>query len=301
MTSTPTTDVRLASRHRGWLFAALGMLVVSTDSIFIRWADTDTWTLVCLVGVFSAAVLAVYARAVTGVGPRTALAGQWCPALTVAALTTGSLVFFTLAINNTTIANVVAIIASVPAVTAYIAWLVLGERTLTVIKVAMAVAIGGVVLIVAGSLGAPSITGDLYAFAAAVSFSGSVTVWRKYPAMGRPYVLALGSVMLIAVSLPQAQLDGVPRRVWMAAALMGGVFNVAGRILYATASRYAPAGEVGLFAPVETVAAIIWAWIFFAEPPSGRAVLGAVIIIVAIFCGTVIANRSVTNVPTGYS
>ena len=43
----------IEGRQRGWVLAALGMLLVSTDSYFVRLADIDGWTMAFLVSVVS--------------------------------------------------------------------------------------------------------------------------------------------------------------------------------------------------------------------------------------------------------
>ena len=74
---------------------------------------------------------------------------------------------------------------------------------------------------------------------------------------------------------------------------MGFVFNPLGRLLHTHAPRYAPASEVAMFTPVETVAASIWAWIGFSEVPETWTVVGGVIVIVGMLYGTL--GRSVPD------
>ena len=48
-----TERLRLQGRSRGWLFAGCGMLVVSTDSFFVRWSRAEVWDLVFWVALIS--------------------------------------------------------------------------------------------------------------------------------------------------------------------------------------------------------------------------------------------------------
>jgi drug/metabolite transporter (DMT)-like permease len=57
-------------------------------------------------------------------------------------------------------------------------------------------------------------------------------------------------------------------------------------MLYSAAPRYVPTAEVALFAPVETVAATIWAWLAFAEVPATQTVIGGIIVLGAIALAT---------------
>ena len=51
--SAPDADVR----RRGWLLAALGMLLVSTDSLFIRLSEARAWDMAFLVALFALPIM----------------------------------------------------------------------------------------------------------------------------------------------------------------------------------------------------------------------------------------------------
>ena len=109
----------------------------------------------------------------------------------------------------------------------------------------------------------------------------------------------MSSATMAVVCAPFASLAGAPGRVFVAAGLMGLLFNPLGRVSYTTAPRYAPTAEVALFSPVETVAATTWAWLFFSERPSVGTVVGGAVVLAAVIYGTV-GGRSVGSrrVPT---
>ena len=280
----------IEDRQRGWALAAFGMLMVSTDSLFIRAADFDAWTIAFVFGVASTIALTTVAL-VTSPDPLRVMARRSpMPLLLVAVLASTSQLAFTGAVNNTAVSNVVVIVAATPVLAAVLARVALGERTEPRVIVAIVAVIAGIGLVVSGSLGQPTIDGDLLAVLAIVLFSCSVIVWRRHPELNRPLALAASSAVMAVVALPMASLDDAPWRVFVAAGAMGLAFNPIGRMSYSTAPKYAPAAEVALFAPVETVAATAWAWIFFAERPSTRTVVGGAIVIGAVLFGTV-GNR----------
>ena len=279
-------------RQRGWALAAFGMLMVSTDSLFIRAADFDAWTIAFVFGVASTISLTTVAL-VTSPGPlaRTIRADP-IPLLLVAALASTSQLAFTGAVNNTAVSNVVVIVAATPVLAAVLARVTLGETTEPRVIAAIVAVIVGIGIVVSGSLGEPTIDGDLLAVLAIVLFSTSVVVWRRHPELNRPLALAASSAAMAVIAFPLASLGDAPWRVFVAAGAMGLLFNPIGRMSYSTAPRYAPAAEVALFAPVETVAATAWAWIFFSEEPSIRTVVGGCVVIGAVLSGTVGNRRS---------
>lgn len=262
------------------------MLLVSTDSFFIRRADFDSWTVAFVFGIASTVALSIAFGFTSREPARAAFARCPVPIVGVAVLSAATQICFTAAVNHTAVANVVVIVAATPVVAAVLAWLVLRERTDPQVTVAIAVAVGGIVLVVSGSIGDPTLDGDLLAVAAIVLFSFSILIWRRHPDMNRPLALAASSAVMAATTAPFAAVGDAPARVFVAAGLMGLVFNPLGRISYSSAVRYAPTAEVALFTPIETVAATAWAWIFFAEQPSMRTIAGGLVVVGAVFLGT---------------
>lgn len=264
--------------------------MVSTDSLFIRAADFDAWTIAFVFGVTSTVSLLTVAASTTREPLGAAVRRAPAPLVAVALLASASQLAFTGAVNNTAVSNVVVIVAATPVLAAIFARLALGERTERRVVVAIVAVFAGIGLVVSGSLGQPTLDGDLLAVLAIVLFSISVIVWRRHPELNRPLALAASSAAMAVIALPLASLGDAPTRVFLAAGAMGLVFNPIGRMSYSTAPKYAPAAEVALFAPVETVAATAWAWIFFSEAPSARTVTGGAIVIGAVLFGTV-GNR----------
>ena len=67
--------------------------------------------------------------------------------------------------------------------------------------------------------------------------------------------VAASSATMALVTAPFASIGDAPLRVFVAAGLMGLIFNPIGRISYASAPKYVPVADVALFTPIETVAA----------------------------------------------
>lgn len=209
------------------------------------------------------------------------------PLVVVGVLAGVSQTAFIAAVTHTAVANVVTIVASAPIVAALVGWTVFGERVGSRVWTAIGVTVIGIVVVVAGSFGSPTLDGDLLAVLAIVAFGISINVWRRYPDMSVFVGLALSAVFMLVVSAFFAHpLSLEPRAYWSAIG-MGMVFNPLGRICHASAPRYAPAAEVALFTPLETIAASIWAWWAFSEQPPTQTVVGATIIILGVVYGTI--------------
>ncbi len=268
------------------------MLAVSTDSLFVRLSEAGAVDMAFLVSAFSLPVFLALSRIFDTEGISQSIKGSAAALFGVAALSAISQVSFITAITRTAVANVVVIVAAAPVAAALAARLILGERTSPRVWVAMAMTGIGIGIVVAPSVGSPSLDGDLLALLAIIAFAINLALWRRHPFLSRYVGLAIGAAIVLVVTAPFTSLDSLEPRSFAAAAAMGLLFSPAGRIAHSSAPRFAPAAEVALFAPVETVAATIWAWIAFAEPPKTATVIGGVIIVVGVFYGTFGSARS---------
>lgn len=208
------------------------------------------------------------------------------PLVASSLLNTVSVTMFIVAVGLTTVANTVAIIAAAPIAAAVVARLIIGERPTSRIWWAIAGSVVGILVIVAGSIGAGSVTGDAAAVVAVLAFAGNVTLWRRYPAISRLGVIGLGGLFTALVTFVPANPFAVDGRALAILAIMGLLTGPAGRVSLASSTRYLPAAQVGLFTPVETVAATAWAWLFLSEAPPTATVVGGIVVIVSVLYGS---------------
>ncbi len=278
------------SRRLGWGLAALGMLLVSTDSLWVRVSGADALTIAFIVSVL--ALLLYGAMALRHASASWAsLRADTRPLLAIGVLGAISQLTFISAITHTEVPNVVAIVASAPVLAAAFAWMVLRERTSPRVAVGIALTVVGIGMVVSSSIGSPNLFGDFLALVAVICFAASTVIWRRHRDMSRTVGLALGAVLVVIPTVFVVDLGGLDAPAWAAILAMGLVCNPLGRLSYSTAPKYAPAGEVALFAPVETVAGIVWAAVFLSEYPALVTVAGAVIVIFGMLYATVLDRR----------
>lgn len=275
-------------RRVGWALAAGGMLLVSTDSYFVRLGDAPGATMAFLMACGSTVTLGVAALWSRSSGDSVAVRARHAPQalLLVAVLSAATQLAFIVAVTRSSVSNVVVIVAGAPLVAAIAAAVLLGERPRRRVQFAIAMTTVGIAAVMSGSLGTPSLDGDLLAVLAIVCFALSIVAWRRHPNLDRPLTLATGSVIMAIGTLPMVDWSAIDARALIAGALMGLIANPAGRLLYSSAPRFAPAAEVAVFAPVETVAATVWAWLAFAEAPTLRTSLGGLIVIASVLVAT---------------
>lgn len=101
--------------------------------------------------------------------------------------------------------------------------------------------------------------------------------------------IAFVACLPLAVSGPAVHVEAVAVIVWL------GVFQVGlGYVCLTRSIRHVPAVEAATLLLIEPVLNPIWAWLIHGEQPSGRALTGGAIIMVAAFAGSWWQARSVT-------
>jgi drug/metabolite transporter (DMT)-like permease len=287
---------RLTDRQTGVILALSGVLLISLDSLWIRLSEAGSWDVAFWVGLFTFLVISIVLPVRTGDSIVTVIRRDRVPLVASSLLNTCSVTMFIVAVGLTTVANTVAIIAAAPIAAAVVARLIIGERPATRTWWAIAGSVAGILVIVAGSIGAGSVAGDGAAVIAVLAFAGNVTLWRKFPGISRLAVIGLGGLFIALVTYVPAnpfELDG---RALAILAIMGLLTGPAGRVALASSTRHLPAAQVGLFTPVETVAATAWAWLFLGESPPTLTVLGGIIVIVSVLYGSYRRPDVPTNV-----
>jgi drug/metabolite transporter (DMT)-like permease len=278
MTDGPARDHRL-----GLALCALAALFWSTGGIFIRTITADLMTMLFWRGLFSgSAVLAVLlimeGRAIWPI----LRALRW-PALAVCVFSAMSMICGIGSMRFTTIAEALIIYATVPFVTAGVAWIAIGERPSSRTLLASLIALAGVAIMLKNASWDGSLFGKLLAFGMTLSMAGMTTIMRRHP--GVPMLPAMaGSAWLCSLfafwfaaplTISSSDLPLV--------AVFGIVQNATGLVLYAIGSKKVPAAEATLVAALEVPFTPLWVWLFLGETPDGAVLLGGTIVLTALF------------------
>ena len=219
------------NRRLGTGLAFFGMLGISTDSLFIRLADTDGFDITFWIGVFTATILFAVVIIRDRRSPIQLIrAGGW-PLWLAGALQAVSTCVFVLAVTQTSVSNVVVIIAAAPIIAAVLSTLILQEPSPRRIWIAVIGVGAGVLLVVSGSIGGGAIVGDLLALLAITIFGFSLVLLRRFPSIDRVAMVALGGVGMALIAVGPATIFGHTGRTWVALVLMGFLFGPLGRVL----------------------------------------------------------------------
>lgn len=194
-----------------------------------------------------------------------------------------SLVFLTMALHKSPIADVMFTLAAIPILTALIAWAALRERIEKVTWIAMIGAAMGVALMVAGHLTGGSIKGVSLSIGCAVTVSIFAVILRWGRDLNMIPMFAVGSFIAAAIAAPFSfkgpSLNGENIAILL---FWGGLVSPVYYSLFVIASRHIRAGELMLVVPLETILAVLLAWLILSEIPSTNSLLGGILVIAAV-------------------
>ena len=196
-----------------------------------------------------------------------------------------SLLFLTMALHNSPIANVMFTLALVPILTALIAWVTLRERIDKVTWIAMVGAATGVTLMVIGHLNSSGIKGVGLSVGCAVTVSLFAVILRWGRNLNMIPMFAAGSLIAAAIALPFS-LNGpsLSDGNIVILCLWAGLVSPLYYSLFVVASRHIPAAELMLAVPLETILSVLLAWLVLAEIPSSNTLLGGIIVVSGVSC-----------------
>lgn len=285
MSSSPIVDQSSARNLylRGILLAAAGMTVISPDGMLLHMVQTASiWDVLFWrsfgMGITLALVLvALYRRRLPAL-----LRAQGWAGLMAALLMTAANFLFVIAMLNTSVANTLVILATMPFWSALLGLVLIGEAVRRRTWIAIAVALVGIVVIVSGSFGGGTLLGDMAALGAALAHGLNLVVLRRAGDRDMTAALALSGFLVAVVCLPFLQPATMTPRDWWVLGALGFIILPLALTLFLSGARYAPAAEVALLSLVETVLGPLWAWAALGEAPSVRALIGGTLVIVAV-------------------
>jgi len=188
---------------------------------------------------------------------------------------------FIVALNHTTVANVLFIQAAAPVAASLLARAFLGEPIAPRTWVAMLVAIGGVGLMI-GSPSGGELPGDLLALVMMFSFAVAIVITRARRDISMAPATCLAQFMLLVVATPFANPSQVGPRDLLLLITLGAFQMGFGLLLFTVGARLIPASEVAMITLLEVVLGPLWVWLFLSENPGTASLVGGAIVIAAV-------------------
>jgi drug/metabolite transporter (DMT)-like permease len=272
-------------QRRGQIYVALAAVAWSTAGVLQRQLSLDTSTQVFGRAVFAGVALLAYVAVVDRGRVRQAFTSVGRGGVGVALCVAIASASFIAALDRTSVARVLFILAIAPVLAALLARLTLGEPISGRTIPAMVLALAGVALMV-GSPGEGSLLGDGLSLAAAFAFATMIVITRWRHDVSMAPATCLSQFLLVVAFMPFASPGeiGGDDVGWLAALGIGQIGL--GFALLTVGARLIPAAQVGLITLLEVVLGPLWVWLALHERPSTLTLVGGAIVIVAIVLQT---------------
>ncbi len=270
---------RVSPHLYGTLLTALGVLVLTPDGLIIRLIHVDAWTILFWRGIFfSIGILGFYflrfrlrtVDLIRMMGWR-----GWQAAVLFASST----IFFVNAIQTTSVANVLVIIATAPLFSALISRVFLKEHIAPSTWIAILISCGGIAVLFVGSLSDGNSIGDFYALASSISIASQITTVRQSKHIDMVPSLGLSGLLFAVFALPFASPSSVSIQDLSYLALLGLFILPIAFGLITIGPRYIPAAEVSLLMLLETFLGPIWVWLVLGESAEVETIFGGALVL----------------------
>lgn len=276
-------------QRQSWVGAALlaaSAAAYSSAGFFTRLIDVDASTMLFWRGLFAGAFLfAMLAwrergrvvAAILAIG-RDGVVISLCSALAT--------VCFLNAFRLSSVAEVMVIDATIPFVTAGMAWLVLGEREDRITLAATLAAVAGVAVMTgfAGSGGdaVGHVAGNLLAFAMAVLMALVLVLIRRNLGVSMLPAVGLSAFLCALFVSPWAMPLAVGGEELLLLALFGTTQFGLGLLLLSLGTPLVSATRGALIGTLQTPLGTLWVWLAFGEAPAAATLAGGAIVMAAV-------------------
>lgn len=271
-------------QHRiGLLLVAGAALAWSSSGLFVRSISADLMTMLFWRGIFSGAAVFVLFLAMERERSLGILRSLRWPTLAVALLSATGMITGIGALRNTTVADAMVIYATVPFMTAGLAYMVIGEKPSRSTLIGSTVALFGVGVMLWGAEMGGSLFGQFLAVLMTLSMAGFTTIMRQHREVPMLPAMALSAWICSFACFWFADPTSISQSDLLLCIAFGILQNAAGLALYTFGSKRVPAAEATLLAALEVPFTPLWVFVFLGEAPSMQTLLGGGIVLAALF------------------
>lgn len=194
------------------------------------------------------------------------------------AISSGS---FLLALNHTTVANVLFMQAAAPMMAALLGWGLLHERIDGRTWAALGLAAVGVALMAAGSFDAGAAAVGL-PFLMTASFAAVIVIARHRRDVSMMPATCASQVLVVLACLPFVAPGSATGSDWAILAALGiGQMGV-GLAFLTIGARLIPPAQVAVISLLEIVLGPLWVWLAYDERPGLTTVAGGLVVVAAV-------------------
>jgi len=281
MNKTPRLG-SLSDRGKGILMSLGGVFVLSPDSLLIRLAGLNDYTLIFYRGLFPifaiSLILLLYYRtrfvgALLRIGWPGVLNGVFFAAVNIS---------FISAIQRTSVANTLLFLSSAPIFAAILSLIVLRENQRPSTWLIIALSLLSIFIIGWGSYGSSGLLGDAYALCCALVTACSAVLIRYKKDVDLVPSVIIGSFFTACYGLSQSPELSISVIQLFYLGIIGFILIPFAFIMLTIAPRLANSAEVQLVYLLESILGPLWVWMVIREAPSLNTIVGGSMLLLSV-------------------
>jgi drug/metabolite transporter (DMT)-like permease len=277
-----------ASPRAGVAIVAVSALIFSTGGLIVRsFQVSDSWTIIFWRSLAAGAFLLAFIALRHGRQAITQFRRMGWPGVGVGACLAASSIALVVALNLTTVADVLVTMSSSPLIAAVLGSVALRERVPARTWAAILATMAGIAVMVSDSYGRGSLAGNLIALVIAASMAVSIVIMRRHRGISMVPAMCLGAVMAGAIALPLAA-PAAPNAhdAWLLLLFGAGQLGV-GMALLAIGTPLVRAATAALLLTLEPILGPVWVWLVIGEAPGAAALAGGGVVLASLIAHTV--------------
>ena len=282
----------LTAQQKGSLLAFVGVMFITPDSLFIRLASIETWSLLFYRGAIPfitvlLSLLIIYKSNFFKIFLSTGYPGI---AYSITFALTN--ITFIISIQNTNVANTLVMVALAPMLSAILGLIFLKENPERKTWIAIIITTLAAIYIFYDSIQIGNFLGDIFGLITALGLAVGAVIVRSAKnrnlvpsaVVGKLFVAIIAFFFVESFELSNKDLIIVPAMCILCVAIPF--------VLVTIAPRFITAAEVNLFFLLETILGPIWVWMVIKEQPTLETIQGGLIIILTIAIHSVLAIKN---------
>jgi drug/metabolite transporter (DMT)-like permease len=283
---TGTSGLERRRAREGQLAIVVAAVAWSTAGLAQRELDANPATQVAGRAVFAGLALFAIVLATERRGTLAAFRSMGRSGLALAVFLAISSGAFLLALNYTTVANVLFMQAAAPMMAALLGWVLLSEPIDGRTWVALVLAGAGVLLMAAGSFDAGT-TAVVLPLVVTAAFAAVIVIARHRREVSMMPATCASQVLVVAACLPFLSLGSASGSDWAVLAALGIGQMGLGLAFLTIGARLIPPAQVAIISLLEVVLGPLWVWLAYDERPAAATVAGGAIVVAAVVVQTV--------------
>lgn len=276
---------RLAERNPksfGILLTLGGVMIFVPDALVMRLIGGDMLALAFWRGLLAGSIFLLGNLILA---PQTMPAkGKWFDrkGLLIIGLNAGGVLSWCSAMQYTSAANALLVLAVAPFLAAILSCFLLKERIDRATALAIALVFAGVLIIGSGSLGHGRLLGDAFALLNALTIASYYVTLRTTGRRNMLPHLAVGSILGGLLAVPFADFEPVSAEQVLLIFVSGAIILPGAAGLLMLGPRYLPAPEVSMITLLEVILGPLLVWAVIGENPGQMTLIGGAVIVITV-------------------